>query len=62
MNTRNDSKMGEQKFLKIKEASIRTGLSQYYLRNGCKNGTVPHIKSGNNYYIDIEELFKSLRA
>ena len=36
-------------FQKITEASRTTGLSQYYLRNGCKDGTIPHVKSGTVY-------------
>lgn len=33
-------------FQKIMEARKTTGLSQYFLQQGCKNGTIPHIKSG----------------
>ena len=43
-------------FLKIKEACAATGLSMYYLRKGCREGTVPHVKSGPVYYINIEKL------
>ena len=28
----------------IQETSRTTGLSQYYLRQGVKNGTIPHVK------------------
>lgn len=53
-------------FQKIPEACKTTGLSQYYLRKGCKDGTVPHIKSGGVYYINIpllmEQLSKQKRA
>lgn len=38
----------ETPFQKIPDASRTTGLSQYYLRKGCKEGTVPHIKSGGH--------------
>ena len=48
-------------FMKIPEASKATGLSQYFLRIGCKNGTVPHIKSGEVYYIDVPALLEKLR-
>lgn len=47
-------------FLKIKEACAATGLSMYYLRKGCREGTVPHIKSGPVYYIHIEKLLKQM--
>lgn len=39
-------------FQKIPDASKTTGLSQYYLRNGCKDGSVPHIKSGTVYLVN----------
>lgn len=47
-------------FVKIREAATITGLSQYYLRNGCKDGTVPHIKSGTTYFINIPALLERL--
>lgn len=47
-------------FQKITEACKNTGLSQYYLRQGCKNGTVPHIKSGGVYYINVPALMDEL--
>lgn len=45
-------------FQKIEPSSYFTGLSQNFLRTGCKNGTVPHIKVGNTYYINIPALLK----
>lgn len=47
-------------FQKIAEACKSTGLSQYYLRQGCKNGTVPHIKSGGVYYVNVPALMDEL--
>lgn len=49
-------------FMKIKEASQVTGLSMYYLRNGCKDGTVPCIKSGTVYFINVPRLLEKLDA
>lgn len=49
-------------YLKLKETVVETGLSMYYLRNGCKNGTIPHIKSGTTYYVDVPALLEKLRA
>lgn len=49
-------------FMKIKEASQVTGLSMYYLRNGCKDGTVPCIKSGTVYFINVPRLLEKLNA
>lgn len=47
-------------FQKIPEACKTTGLSQYFLRKGCKDGTIPHIRSGPTYYIDGPALLRKL--
>ena len=47
-------------FLKIKDASRVTGLSTYYLRNGCKDGTIPCVKSGKTYFINVPALLHKL--
>lgn len=47
-------------FQKIAEACKTTGLSQYYLRQGCKDGTIPHMKSGGVYYINVPVLMETL--
>lgn len=47
-------------FQKIAEACKTTGLSQYYLRQGCKDGTIPHVKSGGVYYINVPVLMETL--
>lgn len=49
-------------FQKFQEASRTTGLSQYFLRQGCKKGTVPHIKSGGTYYVNVPALLRQLGA
>ena len=49
-------------FQKIPQASKTTGLSQYFLRNGCKDGTIPHIRSGAVYLINVPALLKKLGA
>ena len=49
-------------FQKIADAVKTTGLSAYYLRNGCKDGTVPHIKSGKKYLINVPALLRMLNA
>ena len=47
-------------FQKIPDACRTTGLSQYYLRKGCKDGSIPHIKSGPTYYSNVPELLLQL--
>ena len=49
-------------FQKIPDACATTGLSKYFLRNGCKDGSIPHIKSGGVYYINVPALLKKLEA
>lgn len=46
---------------KIPDACRSTGLSQYYLRKGCKDGSVPHIKNGTVYLVDVSALLEKLR-
>lgn len=43
-------------FMKIKDACAVTGLSQYFLRQGCRDGSVPHVKSGPTYYVNVPAL------
>ncbi len=49
-------------FMKIKDAAKVTGLSMYYLRNGCKDGSVPHVKSGTVYLVNVPRLLEKLDA
>ena len=47
-------------FMKIKDACTVTGLSQYFLRQGCRDGSVPHVKSGPTYYVNVPALLEQL--
>ncbi len=47
-------------FLTIKETAQLTGISQYYLRNGCRSGSVPHIMSGSRFLINVPMLLDSM--
>lgn len=47
-------------FMKIKDACAVTGLSQYFLRQGCRDGSVPHVKSGPTYYVNVPALLEQL--
>lgn len=49
-------------FMKIKDACAYTGLSQFYLRNGCKDGSIPHVRSGQTYFINVPALLRQLGA
>lgn len=52
----------ETPFQKIADACASTGLSQHFLRTGCRDGSIPHIKSGATYYINVPALLKQLGA
>ena len=52
----------EKVFQTIREACETTGLSQFYLRRGCKDGTIPHVMSGQTYYIDVPAMLDKLRG
>lgn len=39
-----------------------TGLSVHYLREGCKRGTVPHIRCGSEYRVNVPLLLRQLEA
>lgn len=45
--------MKDTMFVTIKDAAIETGLSQYSIRLGCRAGSVPHIKRGEKYLINM---------
>lgn len=49
-------------FQKITEASKTTGLSQYYLRKGCRDGSIPHTKSGQTFFVNVPALLRQLDA
>lgn len=49
-------------YQKITDACQATGLSQFFLRKGCQDGTVPHIRSGKTYYINVPALLDKLAA
>lgn len=49
-----------QPLQKIPDACRTTGLSQYFLRKGCRDGSIPHIKSGQTYYINVPAFLKQL--
>lgn len=49
-------------YQKIHEACKTTGLSQYFLRKGCKDGTIPHIKSGPTYLRNVPALLAKLEG
>ena len=47
-------------FLNIRDTCNVTGLSQRFLRNGCRSGKIPCVMSGNTYMINIPLLLEQL--
>ena len=47
-------------FQGIAQACKTTGLSMYYLRKGCRDGSIPHVKSGTVYLVNVPALLKQL--
>lgn len=52
----------DQPFQRVPQASTTTGLSQHFLREGIRNGTIPHIRSGNTPLVNIPALLRQLGA
>lgn len=59
MRKRNDP---NAPFQSVPNACSITGLSQKWLRAGCKSGDVPHIKVGNTYYVNVPALLRKLEV
>lgn len=47
-------------FQRIEDAVRTTGLSAYFLRRGCRDGSVPCVRSGRTIYIDVPQLLAKL--
>ena len=52
--------MTDKQFLTITETVMETGFSKRFIRAGIKNGTVPFIKSGNRFLINVPRLLEKL--
>ena len=47
-----------KRFMSIKDTATYSGLSQFYIRNRCKNGTIPHRMMGKKYMVDYEAFIE----
>lgn len=47
-------------FQSIRGAAEITGLSTKYIRDGCRAGTIPHIRAGNDYRINMQLFLNDL--
>ena len=49
-------------FQRIEDAVRSTGLSAYYLRRGCRDGSIPCVRSGRTIYVNVPGLLEQLGA
>lgn len=56
-----ETKIAQSELLSIKEASVRFGVTEYFLRKGLKAGVIPHVRNGRKYYICTTALSNILR-
>lgn len=40
-------------FQKIEDAVRTTGLSSFFLRKGCRDGSIPCVRSGRTIYVNV---------
>jgi len=46
----------------VEQASKTLGVSKYWLREGLKAGTIPHMKSGAKYLVNIPATIARINA
>ena len=49
-------------FQKIDDAVRTPGLSAYYLRRGCREGSIPCVRSGRTIYVNVAKLLQQYGA
>ena len=49
-------------FQRIDDAVKSTGLSAYFLRRGCRDGSIPCVRSGRTYFINVPGLLEQVGA
>lgn len=47
-------------FQSVRGAAAITGLSVKHIREGCRAGTIPHIKVGTDYRINLPLFLEQL--
>lgn len=45
-------------FQKIEDAVRTTGLSAWFLRRGCREGSIPCVRSGRTIYVNVPALLQ----
>ncbi|MCD8100874.1 MAG: helix-turn-helix domain-containing protein [Oscillospiraceae bacterium] len=47
-------------FMSINATAAVTGLSRNFIRTGCIDGKIPHVKSGCKYLVNVPKLLAML--
>ena len=58
MRNMDEQKVVNQPFQKINEAVRTTGLSAWFLRKGCRDGSIPCVRSGRTIYVNVPALLQ----
>lgn len=62
MRTMDKQKIVNPPFQKIEDAVKTTGLSAWFLRRGCRDGSIPCVRSGRTFYVNIPQLLQQFGA
>lgn len=49
-------------YMTIEEAANYTGLSKFYIRNGCRKNEIPHIMAGKKYLVNVRLFLARLEG
>lgn len=58
MRTMDEQKVVNPPFQKISKAVRTTGLSAFFLRKGCRDGSIPCVRSGRTIYVNVPALLQ----
>ena len=58
MRTMDKQKIVNPPFQKIEDAVKTTGLSAWFLRRGCRDGSIPCVRSGRTIYVNVPALLR----
>jgi len=47
-------------FMSVQAAAKATGRSEFSIRQGLRNGTVPHLKEGTKYLVDVPAMLEMM--
>ena len=60
MKKRTDHVQEPTPFCGIPEAARRSGLSEFFIRRGCRDGSIPCIRTGEKYMVDFNGMVEAM--